>query len=177
MDRGTGRGRGRSRLFTEQGARCGAQSQDPGIVTWAKGRCLTDCATQVPSRTLFSRHLHASALIWNLRFYFLGNGTCDSSLMTNHIISPGWGLSSHTVHHFLRPGINPLEGQSPCFQLIGSSYRWSRSGLPSFSPFQAFTFSPAWLLYSDVEPWNTLQVWLGVESHSEDYTEKEIQFN
>ena len=26
----------------------GTQSQDPGIMTWAQGRCLTDWATQVP---------------------------------------------------------------------------------------------------------------------------------
>ena len=48
--RGSGRGRGRagSSLPTEQGAWCGAPSQDPGIMTWAKGRRLTDWATQAP---------------------------------------------------------------------------------------------------------------------------------
>ena len=35
-------GRGRSRLCTEQGAQCGAQSLDPGTMTPAEGRCLTD---------------------------------------------------------------------------------------------------------------------------------------
>jgi len=30
----------------EQRARCGTRSQDPGIVTWAEGRRLTDWATQ-----------------------------------------------------------------------------------------------------------------------------------
>ena len=39
---GRGRGRGKSRLPTEQEAPCGAQSQDPGIMTRAKGRHLTD---------------------------------------------------------------------------------------------------------------------------------------
>ena len=37
--RGRGRGRGRSRLLAEQGAQCGAKSQYPRIMTWAKGRC------------------------------------------------------------------------------------------------------------------------------------------
>ena len=31
-----------------QGAPGRAQSQDPEIMTWAEGRCLTDCATQEP---------------------------------------------------------------------------------------------------------------------------------
>ena len=47
-------GRGRSRLPTEQGAGCRAPSQDPGVMTWAKGRCLTDWATQAPLITLIS---------------------------------------------------------------------------------------------------------------------------
>ena len=42
------RERGRSRLPTEQGAQCGARSQDPGIMTWAKGRRLTHWITQAP---------------------------------------------------------------------------------------------------------------------------------
>ena len=43
---GEHRGRGRSRFPAEQGA--GAWSQDSGIMTWAKGRCLPNWATQVP---------------------------------------------------------------------------------------------------------------------------------
>lgn len=43
-----GRVRGRNRLPTEQRAQHGARSQDPEIVTWTKGRSLTDWATQVP---------------------------------------------------------------------------------------------------------------------------------
>ena len=31
-----------------QGAWCGAHSQDPEITIWAKGRCSTNWATQVP---------------------------------------------------------------------------------------------------------------------------------
>lgn len=42
------RGRGRSRLPTEEGAPCRTRSWDPGIMTWAEGRRLTDWATQVP---------------------------------------------------------------------------------------------------------------------------------
>jgi len=41
------RGRGRSRLPAKQGARCGARSQDPEIMTQAKGRRLT---TEPPRR-------------------------------------------------------------------------------------------------------------------------------
>ena len=43
-----GRERGRSRLPMEQDAWYGTQLQDPGIIIWAKGRCLTNWATQVP---------------------------------------------------------------------------------------------------------------------------------
>ena len=43
-----GRGRGRRRLSTKQGAQCRAQSQDPEIMIWAEGRCLANWATQVP---------------------------------------------------------------------------------------------------------------------------------
>ena len=38
----------RSRLPTEQGAQLRAGSQDPGITTWAEGRCLIDRTTQAP---------------------------------------------------------------------------------------------------------------------------------
>ena len=52
-----GRVRGRSRLSTVQGAHCrdsGAPSQEPGLMTWAKGRHLTNWATQVlPFSALF----------------------------------------------------------------------------------------------------------------------------
>ena len=34
-----------SLLPAEQGAQCGAWSQDPEIMTWAEGRCLTNRAT------------------------------------------------------------------------------------------------------------------------------------
>ena len=44
-ERGRDIDRGRSRLPAEQGAWYGAQTQDPGIITWAEGRCLTNWAT------------------------------------------------------------------------------------------------------------------------------------
>ena len=50
---GRGRQRGRSRLLTEQGAWLRVPSQIPGIMTWAKGRHLTDWATQVPIESVF----------------------------------------------------------------------------------------------------------------------------
>ena len=41
-------GEGEAASPAEQGARCGAWSQDPEIMTWAKVRLLTDWATQAP---------------------------------------------------------------------------------------------------------------------------------
>ena len=48
-----GRGRGRSRLPAEQGAQCKAWSYDPGIMTWAEGRCLSDWAPRHPGNRSF----------------------------------------------------------------------------------------------------------------------------
>ncbi|XP_077911773.1 LYR motif-containing protein 4 isoform X1 [Halichoerus grypus] len=50
-------GRGRSRLPSEQGARCGARSQDPGTMTRAEGRHLM---TEPPRRpyNLFLHKVH-----------------------------------------------------------------------------------------------------------------------
>ena len=45
---GRGRGRGNSRLPTGQGAPLQVWSQNPKFMTWVKGRCLTDWATQAP---------------------------------------------------------------------------------------------------------------------------------
>ena len=47
-----GRGRRRSRFPIEQGAWWKAGSQDPEIMTWAKGRHLTNWAIQVPHATV-----------------------------------------------------------------------------------------------------------------------------
>ena len=49
-----GRDRGRSQLPDEQGAWCGAPSQDPKIMTWVEGRCLTNRATQTPHTYLLT---------------------------------------------------------------------------------------------------------------------------
>jgi len=46
-----GSGRGRSRLPAESRARRGAPSQDSRMMTWAKGRRLTNWATQAPLST------------------------------------------------------------------------------------------------------------------------------
>ena len=43
-----------SRLPAEQGAQCGSLFQDPGIMTWAEGRRLTNWATQVPQKWLLT---------------------------------------------------------------------------------------------------------------------------
>ena len=48
-----GRGRGRSRLPAKQGAWHRAGSQDPGILTWTKGRRLADWAIQMSLFTVF----------------------------------------------------------------------------------------------------------------------------
>ena len=56
------RRRGRSRLPAEQGAQCGARSQDPGIMTWAEGRRLM---TEPP------RHPKVLKKFWiNIKFMF-----------------------------------------------------------------------------------------------------------
>ena len=52
-----GRGGGRSRLPTEQRALCGAPSQDPGIMIWAKGRYLIDWATRHPSNSFLKTNI------------------------------------------------------------------------------------------------------------------------
>ena len=36
-----------------QGAQCGTRSQDPGILTWAKGRCSTTEPLRCPSCPIF----------------------------------------------------------------------------------------------------------------------------
>ena len=46
------RGRGRRRLSAEQGAWQEAPSQDPGVMTWAEGRGVSDWATWAPSSYL-----------------------------------------------------------------------------------------------------------------------------
>ena len=57
------RGRGVSRLPTEQRAWCGAGSQDPPTITWADGRCLTDWATWASHNAL------VLMLPWLVAFY------------------------------------------------------------------------------------------------------------
>ena len=52
-NRAADRGRGRSRLPAQQSAWHETWYQDPGIITWAKGRCLTYWATQAPLKFKF----------------------------------------------------------------------------------------------------------------------------
>ena len=62
-----GRDRGRSRLSTEREAWCGAPSQDSGIMTWPRGRRLTNWATQVPHKVTF-----LSFVYWICLWLYLG---------------------------------------------------------------------------------------------------------
>ena len=54
MNKAGGRGKGGSRVSSEQEARHKTGSQDPEIMTWAKGRCLTDWATLAPQFCVIS---------------------------------------------------------------------------------------------------------------------------
>ena len=62
-----GRQRGRSRLLAEQRAWQRAQYKDSRIMTWAKGRCLTDWGTQVPQIWFKSNYVLWKSL-WSLMF-------------------------------------------------------------------------------------------------------------
>ena len=64
-----GSGRERSILPTEQGSQCRTRSQDPGIMIWAEGRCLTNWAIQAPSLLTFVVDSFKSKLE-NLKFVF-----------------------------------------------------------------------------------------------------------
>ena len=55
--------RGRSRLPIKQGAQCRARSQNPGIMTWAEGRCLTNWATQASHQFSFSQNFYTTSSI------------------------------------------------------------------------------------------------------------------
>ena len=61
-------GRGRSRCPNEQRARCRDRSQNPEIMTWAKGRCLTDWDTQIPPSIYFLITLHTSLTTFSCSF-------------------------------------------------------------------------------------------------------------
>ena len=65
MSWGRGRWRGRGRLPKEQGAWCGARSQDPRIMPWAKGRRLTDWVTQASHRNDYLKTLCFLYIMWN----------------------------------------------------------------------------------------------------------------
>ena len=94
--------RERSRLPAEQEALCGAWSQDPETMTWAKGQCLTNWATKAP---LLSYFFNSGLCI----MHFLGSRVCcqlpDSSSLgwavSKDSFSVGWSrLSSSRMAHF-----------------------------------------------------------------------------
>lgn len=66
--RESSRGRDRSRLPTEQRARCGTRSQHPGIMTRAEGTCLTRLSHPgIPIAGDFSTWVHfMGSSIWNV---------------------------------------------------------------------------------------------------------------
>ena len=51
-------GEGEADFPAEQGAQCGTQSQDPGIMTWAKGRRLIHWATQALLTQAFNKIIY-----------------------------------------------------------------------------------------------------------------------
>ena len=88
---------------------CGAGSQDPEIMTWTKGRFLTNWVTQVPlqllSITFYHFLLHMAVNIWWCQF-FLMIAICYEvrsdcvifSLITNNDKSILWSFCSSVLH-------------------------------------------------------------------------------
>ena len=77
----TNRGSGRQReqrngFLTEQGAQWRALSQDPGIMTWAKGRCLTIWATQA-LQTFYFYAVNLSILSHMTKIWYLAQEDCS----------------------------------------------------------------------------------------------------
>ena len=89
--------RGRSRSPTEQGARCGAQSQDPAIMTWVEGRSLSGWATRYP-KTVFNEC--SAALLCLLDFTSSVSLTQSISLQSHHKPQPPSLLTSPTTEFF-----------------------------------------------------------------------------
>ena len=74
-ERSEGQGEADSSLSTEPHG-CKTRSQDPGIMTWAEGRCLTNWATQAP---LGRKNVkQAACSVWNLTWAW----SHDSEIMT-----------------------------------------------------------------------------------------------
>ena len=120
-----GRCRGRSRLPTEQGAQCRTRSQDPMIMTWAEGRCLTDCATQAaPPQYFFS--LIASFPVCNVHAH---TGTLRPVKQTCHCCrkaardkcqaSRGWAVNLVPSEVWVRP-LEPFFSREKTFSFPNS---------------------------------------------------------
>ena len=93
--------RGRSRLPTEQGAWCGAQSQDPKIMTRAKSRCLANWATHVP----LSLHFVFQLLLNHFNLITTGSSNKPGltwSLYFIHILPSAWNISWLLLPNFLQ---------------------------------------------------------------------------
>jgi len=76
-----GKERGRNRLTAEQEARYRTQSQR--IMTWAEGRCLTDCTTQA------SRY-HSLSMEWWPYFFFFFFGKHTFGKLRNSFVQSRW---------------------------------------------------------------------------------------
>ena len=61
---------------------CQARSQDPGIMTWAKGRCLINWATQVPQEHIILQYTFCD----NLFLRFIIKSSSSSLIIKCYII-------------------------------------------------------------------------------------------
>ena len=107
-ERGGDIGRGRSRLHTRS-AWCGTGSQDPGILTWAKGRCSTTEPPRHPLRMAILKDPSGGAWVaQSIKCPTLGFGS-DHDLRVVRL-SPMWG--SHWAWSLLKilslPRLLPL---------------------------------------------------------------------
>ena len=92
---------GRKRLYIEQGAQVGAPFQDPVTMTWAKGRCLSDWATQAPlwlqvhndSQIFVSFHIENLMLLnWSSDYDMIEANAWTPSLSVGGEACVVWGM-------------------------------------------------------------------------------------
>ena len=102
---GSGRRRGRSKLFTEQRAWHRIPSQGPGIMTWTKGRHLTNWATQAPLWLILlniilssSSHIIANGKI---SFFWLNNIPCVCVCVFVYVYLYIHTTFSWPIHHLM----------------------------------------------------------------------------
>ena len=136
---GRNRGRGRSRCLAEQKAQCRAQFQDPRITAWARGRHLTDWATQAPHKSRLlsfiwssqngrrcSKHL-SSCILFHLCKLWQENGLEERQMRTDCT-----GMESEWEVFDTRMQRDPSSYKwSNCGQLIYISKSIMLSGLPN----------------------------------------------